>query len=133
MMRPWSVLALLFAAGSLAVTAARADDKADATGTWTWSYQGQDGQSRETTLKLKQDGSKLTGTVSGRNNTETPIEDGKVDGSEVSFRVTRERNGNKFTQKYRGTLDGSTIKGKVEMPGRDGGEARTRDWEAKRS
>ena len=132
MIRPWSVLALILAAGSLFVTAARADDKADATGTWTWSFQGQNGQSRESTLKLKQDGSKLTGTISGRNNTETAIEDGKVDGAEVSFVVTREFNGNKVVTKYHGTLSATTIKGKVDMKGRDG-QDRSRDWEAKRS
>jgi hypothetical protein len=35
------------------------------------------------------------------------------------------------TIKYKGTLDGDAIKGKIEMT-RDG-ETRERDWEAKRS
>jgi|SRR3954452_8543621 hypothetical protein len=109
----------------------RAEDKeANATGTWTWTFSGQNGQSRDVTLKLKQDGDKLTGKISGRNN-DTEIEDGKISGKDVSFKVTREFNGNKMTTKYNGKLEGDTIKGKTEFTTRDG-ESRTRDWEAKR-
>ena len=59
-------------------------------------YAGQNGTTRESTLKLKQDGDKLTGKISGRNNTETDIEDAKISGDTISFTVTREINGNKF-------------------------------------
>ena len=38
---------------------------ADATGTWKWTVE-RDGNTIETTLKLKQDGEKLTGTIRGR-------------------------------------------------------------------
>jgi len=86
-------------------------------------------QSREVTLKLTQDGEKLTGTYVGRNS-ETPIENGKVADGEVSFTVTREFNGQKFTSKYKGKLDVDIIKGNIESE-RDG-ETRTREWEAKR-
>src|SRR5258705_10365395 len=80
----------------------RADDKkADPTGTWKWSFTGQNGQTRETTLKLKLDGEKLTGSVSGRGG-ETAIAEAKVKGEEISFQVTREFNGNKVTTKYNG-------------------------------
>jgi hypothetical protein len=103
---------------------------ADPTGTWKWSVE-RNGQTIETTLKLKLEDKKLTGTISGRNNTETAIEDGKVDGDDVSFTVTREFNGNKFVQKYNGKLSGDTIKGKVEFERQ--GEKMTRDWEAKKS
>jgi len=113
---------------SFTATSARA---ADATGTWKWSFTGQNGQTRETTLKLKQDGEKLTGTISGRNNTETDIEDGKVKDGEVSFKVTREFNGNKFVQMYHGKVEGDSIKGKVEFE--RNGEKQSRDWEAKKS
>jgi hypothetical protein len=49
----------------------------------------------------------------------------------VTFSVTREFNGNSFTAKYSGKLDGDTIKGKVDTE--RNGETRSRDWEAKRS
>ena len=103
---------------------------ADPTGKWKWSAE-RNGQTVETTLKLKQEAGKLTGTISGRNNTETAIEEGKVDGDEISFTVTREFNGNKFVQKYKGKLSGDAIKGTIESE-RDG-QTRSRDWEAKKA
>jgi hypothetical protein len=119
---------LLFAAAA----ATRAEDaKADPTGTWTWSVPGRNGGAdREMTLKLKSEDGKLTGTLSGGQN-ETKIEHGKVSDGEVSFDITRERNGNSFTTKYKGKVSGDTITGKMEMPGRDG-QSRERDWTAKR-
>ena len=117
---------LLFAA---AIDTSAQEKKADPNGTWKWSMTTQGGQTRETTLKLKLDGEKLTGSVSGRNG-DTAIDDAKIKGEEISFSVTREFNGNKFTAKYNGKLSGDSIKGKVETE-RDG-EKRSRDWEAKR-
>jgi hypothetical protein len=100
---------------------------ADATGTWKWTTSF-NGQTRDSTLKLKQEGDKLTGAyVGGQSNTETPIEDASIKGDTVSFKVTRERNGQKATTKYTGTLKEDTITGKSE---RDGQEAR--EWVAKR-
>lgn len=102
------------------------------TGTWKWEFKRGD-QTREVTLKLKLEGDKLTGSMPGRNNTETAIENGSFKDGVVSFSVTREFNGNKRTTKYSGKLDGDTIKGETESPGRDGGDAVKRPWEAKRA
>lgn len=113
----------------IAVTASAQDKKPEITGTWKSSFTNQDGQVRETTIKLKAEGEKLTGTVSGRNN-DTAIEEGKIKGDEISFQVTREFNGNKMVVKYTGKVSGDTIKGKSESE-RDG-QARSRDWVAKR-
>lgn len=107
----------------------RAADKADPTGTWKWSTKVGD-QTRETTLKLKLEGDVLTGTISGRNNTENKIEDGKFKDGEVTFSVTRERNGQKSTTTYKAKVDGDTLKGKSE--GTRNGQAFSRDFEAKR-
>lgn len=112
-------------------TARAADSKADATGTWKSEFKTQDGTTRETTFKLKQDGEKLTGTVSGRDGKDTEIKDGSVKGDEVSFKVTRKgQNDQEITITYTGKIEGDTIKGKTE---RSGGNGRSRDWEAKRS
>ena len=125
-----------FFAAALVVTLAgsvgalRADDKANPTGTWKWTV-NINNQEREMTLKLKLDGDKLTGSMVGRNGQDTPIEDGKFKDGEVSFKVTRERMGNKFTIKYTGKVSGDTIKGKTEFE-RDG-QPQSRDWEAKRA
>jgi len=125
-----SVLAL----GALSAFAAE-DKKSDPSGTWTWSTPGRNGgEPRKSSMKLKADGDKVTGTISapGRDGaaTETPITNGKIKGDEVTFDVTREIQGNKMTQKYSGKVAGDTIKGKVETE-RDG-NTRSRDWEAKR-
>jgi len=108
-----------------------AADKASVAGKWKWSFE-RGGQTVETTLTLKQDGEKLTGTVTaGRNNTETAIEEGKIKGDEVSFKVTRERNGVKTVMAYKGKLENDVIKGKIESD-RDG-KKNSREWEAKRA
>jgi hypothetical protein len=107
-----------------------AEEKADPTGTWKWSSTFQD-KTRESTLKLKLEGDKLTGGMLGRNDQETPIEEATFKDGTVSFKVTRERGGQKSTSKYSGKVAGDTITGKIESE-RDG-KATSRDWTAKRS
>ena len=115
--------------GFLSAAPVAAQDKPDPTGTWKWSVTFNN-QTRESTLKLKMEGDKLTGVMLGRDNAETKIEEASFKDGEVAFSVTRERNGQKFTSKYKGKLEGDTIKGKIEMT-RDG-QPQSRDWEAKR-
>jgi len=112
------------------VGTARAENKTNPTGTWKWKVKFGD-QEREFTLKLKMDGDKLTGAMVGRDNKDQPIEDAKHKDGEVSFKVTRERDGQKFTVKYKGKVSGDTIKGKTEFD--RNGETQSRDWEAKRA
>ena len=131
-MRQFFVAGCVVALGLLGLASvARADDKIDPTGTWKWSGTTSNGQTRETTLKLKLDGDKLTGAMVGRNNNETKIDDAKYKDGEVSFSVTRERNGQKNTTKYKGKVSKDTIKGKIETE--RNGQTQSRDWEAKRS
>jgi len=148
-----SIVALAVLA--LGATTSRAADKADANGTWSWTQQGgRGGQGggnapatpRKFTLKLKADGEKLTGTLTqpgfarrGGDGGGTPpapvdtaISNGKIKGDEIAFEVTREFGGQSRTTKYTGKIAGDAIKGKVEMPGRQGGDPVSRDWEAKR-
>jgi hypothetical protein len=110
------------------------DSKAKVTGTWKWEFTTQNGDKRETTAKLKQDGEKVTGTVSGRQGgNDTEIKDGKIDkDGKLTFTVEREFNGNKMTTKYNGKVEGDTIKGKTETT-RGDGQSREREWEAKRA
>ena len=88
------------------------------------------GQNIESTLKLKLEGSSLTGVYVGRQN-ESPIEEGKFENNTVSFKVTREFNGNKVVIAYEGKVDADTIKGTSKIT-RDG-DTQSRDWEAKRA
>ena len=115
---------------------------ADASGTWKWTQQGRGGGGgggtpRETSLTLTQKDGKLTGklTSPGRGDGAamvTDISDAAIKGDMVSFTVEREFNGNKFVTKYSGKLEGDTITGQSEGPGRDG-ETMKREWVAKRS
>jgi len=126
-MRTFIAATMVLAFVGLASTAKAAEDPA---GTWKVELNF-GGKTRESTLKIKLDGEKLTGVyVGGQNNTETPIENGSYKDGKVSFTVTREFNGNKFTSKYTGTVNGDTMKGKTETE--INGETRMADWEAKR-
>lgn len=51
----------------------------------------------------------------------------------IAFSVVRERDGNQFVIKYKGTLSGDSITGTVTLPGFDGGESSTVAWAATRS
>ena len=81
----------------------------DITGKWVAQVPGQGGQTRETTITLKAEGEKLTGTISGRQG-DTAISDGKVKGDDVSFTVTREVQGNTLKFVYKGKVSGDEIK-----------------------
>jgi hypothetical protein len=59
---------------------------ADVTGTWTGTTKGPDGGDMNLTMNFKQDGAKLTGTVTGPQG-DVEITDGKVDGDNISFNV----------------------------------------------
>jgi hypothetical protein len=111
-------------------SAAATANAADATGTWKWMVTF-GGNTFEQTLKLKQEGEKLTGALVGRDGNETEIKEGKVVNGMISFSVTRERNGQTFTTKYSGKQEGDTIKGTTERE--RNGEKVSTDWEAKRS
>jgi hypothetical protein len=99
-------------------------------GTWKWTVTRND-QTREASVTLKVEGEKLTGTIPGRNDQTTAIEEGTFKGDEITFKVTRERDGQKFTQTYKAKISGDTLKGTIESV-RDG-QTQSRPWEAKRS
>jgi len=108
---------------------ARAEDKPNPTGTWKYTADV-NGQSIDVTIKLKLEGDKLTGTLSVMD-MESKIEDGTFKDGDVSFKVSREVNGNTFTLKYQGKITGDTFKGKREFERE--GQTNTREFEAKRS
>jgi hypothetical protein len=82
---------------------------ADIDGKWVAQVPGRDGQTREQTYTFKADGEKLTGTVGGMRG-DTPISDGKISGSDISFVVVRNFNGNEFRQEYKGKVSGNELK-----------------------
>jgi hypothetical protein len=125
-------LTLAALASTFSVPAADTDSKnaTNPTGTWKWTFETQSGQTIESSLKLKLEGDKLTGTLIGRGGAETAIQDAQLKQDKISFTVVRERAGQKMTSKCSGKLAGDTIKGTIETE-RDG-QTRSRDWEAKR-
>ena len=130
---------IALAAGTLllaGITVQAQDKKPDVAGTWTWSQQGRNGgPGRTNTLVLKVEGDKITGTLTspGRRGgaaNELKIEDPKLEGDQLSFKITRQFGGNEMVQKYSAKVEGDTLKGKIEFD--RNGETQSRDFEAKR-
>ncbi len=85
----------------------RAHAATDVTGTWNTSMQAPDGNgSFDLTFTFKQDGSALTGTVTGPQGDPLAITNGKIDGDKISFTVSF--NGTTIT--HDGTVSGDQIK-----------------------
>jgi hypothetical protein len=110
---------------------------ADVTGKWTFEQQGRGGNPTTVTLNLKAEGSSVSGMLSqpGRNGvTESKISDGKIEGNNLSFKVSRQMGDNTITTEYMGTVNGDTISLKITSPGRGDGAAPTvREATAKRA
>ncbi|MCU0704562.1 MAG: hypothetical protein MUF18_11350 [Fimbriiglobus sp.] len=129
-----TLLSLAMAFGLIGLATAE-DKKADAkkgdpTGTWTWETE-RNGQKMTNKLTLKLDGDKLTGEMPGRQGNATKIEDGTFKDGEVTFTITRMAMNNKIVTKYKGKVDGDTIKLTAETE--RNGETQKREIEAKRS
>jgi len=94
---------------------------ADVTGKWTAEVPGRGGNMQTNTFVFKQDGAKLTGTVDGGRGGPAEIADGKVDGEDIAFTVTRTIQDNTFKLTYKGKISGNEIKFTRTMEGGRGG------------
>jgi len=115
----------------LALAAAVSAFAADPTGTWKWITQSPNGEI-QTTLKLEAKDGKLVGAYSNQFG-DAAISNVSFQDDMLAFEVVRELGGGKFVVKYRGKLEGDTIKGTLQAPGPDGGEPMKLDWNAKRT
>ena len=115
-------LVVAFALAFMITSVASAQD-AKVAGKWESTFTTPNGDTRTTTYTFKQDGNKLTGTVSGGQGGETPLE-GTVKGKEVKFTVTRTTPNGEMKSEYTATVEGDTMKGSVESP------RGKRDWSA---
>jgi hypothetical protein len=111
---------------------------ADITGKWTSEQPGRNGApARVSTYTFKASGGTFTGKVEapgrGGDVTSTDITDGKIDGNNISFKVTRNMGGQDMTTEYKGTIDGDTITVKFMQPGRQGGDPTERTMTMKRA
>jgi hypothetical protein len=81
---------------------------ADATGKWAGETPGRNGN-QPITFTLKAEGSALTGTITTAQG-DRPIEEGKVDGDNISFSLTAPgRDGTPNKQTYKGKVSGDSI------------------------
>ena len=85
---------------------------ADVTGAWAISMETPNGK-RDSTLTFKQDGEKLTGTMSGQNG-DTPLT-GTVKGNDVAFSVTREFGGQSMKIDYTAKVEGTKLNGTLKF------------------
>lgn len=107
-----------------------AGEKPNPDGTWKWTVPGRDGQSRESTLTLRLESEKLKGSIKGARN-EIDIQEGKLEGNEISFKVTREtQQRGTMTTAYKGKIEGDVIKGTMTTKTED--RTNEREWVAKR-
>ena len=100
--RNFAILTVIFALLSAAAWAA------DITGTWTGSISSQNGDF-SLTYVFKQDGAKLSGTVTGPQGDPMPLIDCKIDGDKISFAVKVDMGGNPSTFSSKGTIKGDEI------------------------
>jgi hypothetical protein len=77
--------------------------------------------STKTTYEFKANGKVLTGKVTDPRGGETEIQDGKIDGDKISFKLVRKFGENEMTQLYEGTVSGDEIKFTVKTEGGFGG------------
>lgn len=103
----------------------------DPAGDWKWQVTREDNVSVDYALKLKFADDKLTGTITIPNKDKFEIEDASFKDGEVIFSY-KQKGGAKriITTKFKGKLDGDTIKGTYES-NRLGPDPKG-EWEAKR-
>jgi hypothetical protein len=123
-----AILAAALALGLCGLAGAQ-DTKADPVGTWKCEYDV-GGQKRESTLAIKKDGDKFTGTMTYQDKQEAKLKDVKFKDGELTFTAERELMENKFTIEYKLKVEGDKIKGKGAAD--IGGEKREFDIEGKR-
>jgi hypothetical protein len=87
---------------------------ADVDGKWAGTIPGMD---IPVSYAFKAEGSTLTGTSSGPENTTIPIKDGKIDGNKISFSVTIDFGGQAMKMEYKGVVSADKIVLTLDMMG----------------
>lgn len=91
---------------------------ADVSGTWKGTADTPNGP-MERTFVFKVDGTKLTGESTSNMFGKSNIEDGKIDGDNISFTLSVNVQGTEGRVVYKGKVDGDEIKFTVEIPAVD--------------
>ncbi len=112
---------ILFSAAVLCTIFAAAAVAADISGNWSGTMQMGD-NSFTLAYAFKQDGEKLTGTVTGPQGDPLPLNEGKVAGDKISFSVQADMGGTPTKFVSQGTIKGdeitliTTVEGGDEFP-----------------
>lgn len=99
----------------LTLLAALCASAADIDGTWKGTAESPNG-TFERTFMFKADGTKLTGETTSQMMGKSVINDGKIDGANLSFTIKINFQGNDVQVNYKGKLDGDTLKLSAETP-----------------
>jgi hypothetical protein len=99
-------------------------------GLWKVDLKLESGAKLQPSLRLKQQGNRLTGSYVGVSGKEAPLQEVKAKGAEVSFRVTDEIEGEKVALRFAAKLAGDQLAGTVQIG--DGNQADTLKFEARR-
>src|SRR5579884_212405 len=102
---------LLLLAVAFVMTAAAAD----ISGTWKGSAETPMGKV-ERTFVFKQDGTKITGETASDMMGKSTIEDGKLEGDDLTFTINVNYQGNEAKINYTGKVAGDEIQMHVEVP-----------------
>lgn len=106
-MKKLAILTLLLTASLFA---------ADITGKWKGTAESPNG-TIERTFTFKVDGDKLTGETESQMLGKAAINDGKIDGDNLSFSINANFQGNEMKLEYKGKVTGDEIKLTVAFPG----------------
>lgn len=90
---------------------------ADVDGKWTTELPGMDGAPMKIAYTFKADGATLTGSTTGPDGKETPIKEGKINGSNISFVVLLDFGGQEMKMDYKGVVSAQEIKLTMDMMG----------------
>jgi hypothetical protein len=93
----------------------RKKDEPTFAGLWKVDLKLQSGAKLQPSVRLKQQGNRLTGSYVGVSGKETPLQEVKLSGGEVSFHVTDEIEGEKVDLRYRAKLASDQLTGTVQI------------------
>ncbi len=100
--------------------------QANVAGDWEISSEGPRG-TRTTNIHIEQDGEKITVTMPGMRGGGEIKAEGTIKGNDIEWSITRQTQRGDITITYKGTVEGNTMSGTVQM-----GDFGSREWTAKK-
>ncbi len=100
-------------------------------GKWAIEVKTDDGQTLKSTVKFTKEGEKVGGIFTGADGKEVKVEDSKLAGDELAFKINIDFDGTPLVAKFKGKVAGEAYKGTVDYD--LGGQTGSLPFEAKRS